>query len=242
MIKIHIITPVVHEFDTLKDLRHLEESGLELSHSNLEAGTISIESGYDEVFAGPDTVLKAIEAEKAEADAIVINCMGDPALEAVQEAVRIPVLGCGQTSMYFAALLGHKFSILPTLERRKAAYHNIAIRYGIEPRLASVRPTNIPVREIDDDPDASLKKLIECATVAVSEDDADVIIFGCTHFATFSNSLAIALLKKGYDVPIINPLPLTISAASNLVKNGLTHSKKAYPFPPKKELFGYKNL
>jgi Asp/Glu/hydantoin racemase len=44
--------------------------------------------------------------------------MGDPGLNAGKEAVDIPVLGIGQTSMNYAKNLGDKFSILPTLERR----------------------------------------------------------------------------------------------------------------------------
>ncbi|MCP4321048.1 MAG: hydrogenase expression protein HupH, partial [Alteromonadales bacterium] len=45
-----------------------------------------------------DTIKQAIKAERAGADAIIIDCMGDPGLNACREAVSIPVIGPCQTA------------------------------------------------------------------------------------------------------------------------------------------------
>lgn len=238
MIDIHVISPIAFETHVHKHLGHLQNSQITLSHSYLDKGPVSIESDYDEYFAAPGLVSRAIEAEKAGASAIVINCMRDPALTAVQEAVTIPVLGCGQTAMHYAAMLGHKFSVVPTLERSRAAYHSAAIKYGLASKLASVRPTNIPVREIDTNPQ-TLERLIQCISEAVIVDNADVIILGCTHFTSFAPQVTIALQEKGLDVPLISSLPLTFLTAATVALMGLRHSKKAFPLPLDKELVGY---
>lgn len=239
MTHIHIITPVAFKSDGRKTLGSLQsDNALTLTHSNLERGPVSIESDFDCLFAGPDTVANAIAAEQAGADAVIINCMRDPALAAVREAVAIPVLGTCQTAMQHAVLLGDTFSVIPTLASGRKAYRRIARAYGVEARLASVRPTLIPVRDIDSHP-RMLDRLIECATAAVVEDGASVIVLGCTHFAAFSKPLAMALYDKGMNVPLINPLSLTVLTAINMVKLSLTHSKLSHPLIPQKALVGY---
>ena len=237
---VHIITPVTQKTDALKGLEYLEKDGLVLTNSNLANGPASIECEYDELLAGPETILRALKAEREGADAIVINCMGDPALDAVREVVSVPVIGCGQTAMHYAAMLGHKFSVLPTLERRKFAYPAYANKYGLLSKLASVRPTGIPVREIDTDPKC-FESILACALAAIEEDGADAIVFGCTHFR-LDKELTQALSEKGLDVPVINPLPLAILAAANIATLNLCHSKMSYPVPPQKQRPGYEHF
>ncbi|NIB42670.1 Asp/Glu racemase [Pseudomaricurvus alkylphenolicus] len=238
MKSIHLLTPVAHPVDAVSFIAGQQDSEFRFVNHVLQKGPISIESDYDEVLAGPDMIKNASAAEREGASAIVLNCVADPSLAAIREAVNTPVVGCGQVAMHFAALLGHKFSILPTLERRKRCYQEMAIRYGLAEKLASVRPTNIPVRNIDSDPSA-FETLLQCTVEAILEDEADVIIFGCTHFAALESKITFGLKEQGLSVPIINPLPLAVEAAKSLVRNHLKHSKIAYPLPPQKEIVGY---
>jgi allantoin racemase len=53
----------------------------------------------DEVLAAPGVVDAAIKAEADGAEAVVIDCMLDPGLDAAREAVSIPVIGCGEAAM-----------------------------------------------------------------------------------------------------------------------------------------------
>jgi allantoin racemase len=222
----------------LDAVAHLEERGIEFSQSVLDMGPASVESEFDELFAGPDTVIKAMEAEKNGADAAIVLCMGDPGVMQAREAVSIPVLGPGETAMHYAAMLGHKFSILPTLERRRSTYEHHARLYGVESRLASVRPTNVSVLDIETS-NSTQQILIEKAIAAVEEDDADVIILGCVGFRDVDILVKEALANRGHNVPVIDALPLTILTAATLVWTGLSHSKNAYPMPPMKQFKGY---
>ena len=61
-------------------------------------------------------------------DAVVIDCMGDPALGAAREATSIPVLGPAQTSMHLAALLAHSFSIVTVLDSVVPLLEDLATR------------------------------------------------------------------------------------------------------------------
>lgn len=238
MAHIHLIAPVTTDFDLESPVEHLKERGLEFSTSHLTMGPASVESEFDELFAGPDTVIKAMEAEKNGADAVIVLCMGDPGVKQAREAVSIPVLGPGETAMHHAAMLGHKFTVMPTLERRKSTYEHHARLYGVENRLASVRPVGVPVLEIETNQDIQ-RALIEKAILAVEEDGADVLILGCVGFRGVDTLIADALAKRGHNVPVIDALPLTVLTAATLVWTGLSHSKNAYPFPPAKSFEGY---
>jgi Asp/Glu/hydantoin racemase len=44
--------------------------------------------------------------------------------------------------------------------------------------------------------------------------------------------------RRGYDVPVIDPTLAAIKMAAALVGAGLSHSKLAYPFSPKKLVSG----
>ena len=239
MVTVHLIVPTTTEFEFATGLRHLEGPDLKITQSHLAHGPASVESEYDELFSGPGIIENAIRAQNDGADAIVIVCMGDPALHAAREAVTIPVLGLGETAMHYAAMLGHRFSILPTLERRKVAYESKARQYGLESKLASVRPTNIAVLDIEDDQMVTFETLVDCAAAAVSQDGADVIVLGCGCFQDMDRMMEDALKQRGFSVPVIDSTPLTVLTAAALARTRLSHSKRAYPDPPKKTMTGY---
>lgn len=238
MVTVHLIVPTTTKFEFAGPLSYLEGPDLKLTQSHLVSGPASIESEYDELFAGPEVVAEAIRAQNNGADAIVIVCMGDPALHAVREAVSIPVLGIGETAMHYAAMLGHKFSILCTLDRRKANYETKARHFGLESKLASVRSTNTAVLDIHTDA-ATVDRLAEIATAAVTEDGADVIVLGCGCFQDMDRKMEQRLAERGLRVPVIDSTPLTVLTAAALVRTRLSHSKHAYPNPPAKDRPGY---
>ncbi|RMF85184.1 MAG: hydantoin racemase, partial [Nitrospinota bacterium] len=44
-------------------------------------------------------------------------------------------------------------------------------------------------------------------------------------------------LQHRIGVPVVNPVTAALKMAELLVSINLTHSKRAYPFPPKQEFF-----
>ena len=47
------------------------------------------------------------------------------------------------------------------------------------------------------------------------------------------------LKEKGYNVPVIDPIPLAVNSAYVLAKLKLSQSKKCYPYPPEKGMVGF---
>ena len=240
MTTIHIVTPLTtKEFRTLDELDLLTSPSLSFTHSFLDYGPPSIECEFDEALAVPGTIARAIEAERAGADAIVIDCMGDPGLMPIREAVRIPVLGPAETSMHLAAMLGQTFSIVTVLDSVRPMLLNLARVYGVSEKLASILVVNVPVLELADRSTEVQEALAEAALLAVERDGADVIVLGCTGFLGCAEAIGHRLLESGHDVPVIDPIPATVCVAEALVKAGLSHSKRTYAPPRPKDLVGF---
>jgi len=240
--KIRVIAPVTtkqFEATALKELSPSARPDTELSLVSLDKGPASIESRYESALAVPDVVAKIVQAEKDGMDAVIVDCMDDPGVEAGRELVSIPVVGPAETSMHVAAMLGHKFSIIGILDADVAVFEHHAARFGMSSRLASVRAVQIPVLELDDRARA-VTALVEQSIKAVKDDGAHVLIFGCTGMAGMAKDVEDGLRKEGItDVPVVDPPIIALKMAEALVDIGLSHSKRTYPAPPDKEIVGY---
>lgn len=221
-------TPRALKLSALDDLRERFPQ-LQLSQVGIESGPASIEGSFDEALCAPGVVHRCMEAARESVDQIVIDCMGDPGLEAAREAVSTCVLGSCETTLHVAAMLGHKFSVLTVLERVRSLLERRALIYGLREKLASVYAVDVPVLEIGLDEDALARALLERARVAIERDRADTIVLGCTGFLGLSRRLAAALEDSGYAVPVLDPLRTAVATAVSLSALGLSHSPRAFP-------------
>lgn len=238
---IELITPIITEgIRTLDEVAPFMRPDLVVTHSLIETGPASIESEFDEALSVPDTIRKAIDAERRGASAIIIDCMGDPGLHACREAVAIPVLGPCQTALHMAGLLGHAFAFVTVLDRLRSMIAKLVAGYGLRENYASFRAVDIPVLEIAADLGQLNAALAREAIAAVEVDHADVIVLGCTGFLGCAGSIRAALLARGLDVPVIDPIPVAVHVADALVKTGLAHTKLCYPPPRRKPIKGYR--
>lgn len=238
--RIHLITPIVTEgIRTLDDVAALNSADLSITQSLIATGPVSIECEFDEAMSVPGIVAEALAAERSGADAIVIDCMGDPGLKAAREVVSIPVLGPSETSMHLAAMLGHSFSVVTVLDSVVPMIENLAKVYGTSGKLVSVRVINIPVLELEAAPEKLTQELAKASLAAVESDGAHAIVLGCTGFLGCAEAIDTALKAKGYNLPVIDPIPATVCVAAGIVRAGLTHSKRTYAHPRSKDLKGY---
>jgi allantoin racemase len=211
----------------------------EISVVGLDRGPASLESEYEDALAVPDILGKVSAAEAEGVDAVIIDCMADPGLSPARELASIPIIGPAQTSMHLAAILAHRFSVITVLERDIPLFYRLARRYGLNSNLASVRPVNIPVLELDRNRERLIGALVEQSVKAVLEDGAHIIVFGCTGMSGLAKEVEQALAEQGYAAPVVDPSLAALKLAEALVGMGLSHSKRTYPPPPPKEVIGY---
>ncbi|MEQ9393657.1 aspartate/glutamate racemase family protein [Haliea sp.] len=237
---IHIITPIITEgVRSLDDVQPFLRPDMEVRHSLISTGPASIECSTDEALSIPGILEQAVAAEQAGASALIIDCMGDPGLEACRELVSIPVLGPAQTCMHYASMLGHHFAFITVLDRLKPMIDGLVARYGLQSNYAGFGAVDIPVLEIEQRLDELVDQLVTASLRSIETTRAGAIILGCTGFFGCAEAIAGRLAAAGYAVPVLDPIPLTLHAADALVKTGLSHSKYIYPTPRRKPLAGY---
>jgi allantoin racemase len=128
--------------------------------------------------------------------------------------------------MHVAATLGHRFGIVTVLDSIIAPLHKLARIAGLDSRLASVVACDIPVLELHE---GSYDAVLAGCRRAIG-DGADTLVLGCMSMAF----LGVAeRLSEELGVPVLNPALTGLKMAELLVGSGVSHSKRAYPVPPK---------
>jgi allantoin racemase len=240
--KIRAVTPIITQVFgpmIIEEFEKVARPGTEISNVFVRSGPASVESAYDEALAAPEVIARVREAEEEGMDAVIINCFGDPGLDAAREVVSIPVLGPCEASMHVAAMLGHKFSVITVLERLVPELELHAQKYGVGCKLASARSVDLPVLDLEKGREQFVGRMVEKAVEAIEEDGAHVIVLGCTGLAGLDAQVKDGLRDKGYEVPVIDPASIALKVAEALIDSKLAHSKRTYPYPPEKEIVGY---
>lgn len=205
--------------------------GTEIEIVGITEGPASVESMYEEYLSIPDTARNIARLEKEGWDAAIIGCAGDPGLDAMREITEnMLVVGPGQTSMQVAAMLGHRFSLLAVTASTVASGFELAYKAGVQAKLVSILPLDIPVLDLAQDRDGTIKKIVKIGQKAVDQDGADVLVLGCMSMGFLEVAADVADIIK---IPVINPARVAVKVAESLVASNLQHSKKAFMFPPK---------
>ena len=215
----------------LSVLREYAASDTQVDIADVDEGPASIESLYEEYLSIPNTIEKILEAEKAGYDAAILGCYGDPGLDAAREVTKqMVVVGPGEAGVMAAATCGHRFSIITVTASIVNALEHLVVKTGVGKKLASVRAIEIPVLELANDREGTVRRLIEEGGKAIDEDRADTLILGCMSMGFLGVAEE---MSERLGVPVINPGRTSLKMAEALVGAGLVHSKLAYMTPPK---------
>ena len=176
-------------------------------------------------------------SESGHYDAIVIQGFLDPVLYAAREVSRVPVLGCCNSALHIASLLGHRCSILDTLESMAIIIRENTRIYELDHKVVSVRSIEFPVREVlRKERLGELVGAMEAqARDAIEKDGADTLVLGCTALSWLVPEVRRRLATIGFDVPVVEPIHAAVTLARSLVYMRLNHSRVAYPTNRPKE-------
>lgn len=195
-------------------------------------GPRSIEGHYEEVLAAAATV-ELVSRHKADYDAFVIACYGDPGLFAAKEVTDRPVIGIGEASTLLACMIAHRFSVVTVIDRIVPMIEDMITRYGLQDRCASVRSSGLTVLEIEQDPDRAAREIVRAARAAVEDDGAEAITLGCAGMGLVERAVA----RELSDIPVVDGVVAGVKAAEALVGAGLRTSKlRAFATPELKEI------
>jgi allantoin racemase len=122
-----------------------------------------------------------VQAERDGFDGALIACFHDPMLWDVRQAVDIPVVGFGESSMVLAAMMGRRFGVVTISPYTVHDTEENIAKYGLADRCAGVRAVIEPGRE-QEKAMVDARHAIEIFNTAAREliaEGAEVIIPGC---------------------------------------------------------------
>jgi allantoin racemase len=228
--RIFIINPNTSESVTEKIenvARSVKRQDAEIAVVRVETGPTTIESSYDEAYAIAPTLDLVEQAIEERYDAIILSCFCEVGVEAAREISPVPVFGLEEVTLATAITLGSKFGIL-TEKRPRVAMKERHVRcYGLLQRMASVRPLELSVAELDRDPERTKAAGMALARRMVEEDGAEVIIMGCAAMAGYSEEL-----EQELGVPVLDPLIVAVKFVEAIVDMRQTHSRVGLCAPP----------
>jgi allantoin racemase len=232
-LKIRVVIPICHSTfndETLRDFSRYASPGTEISVVNISEGPRSIESEYEEAMSVPGVLDRVQQAERDGCDAVISGCFGDPGVRPARELVNIPVIGPAEASFLLAAGLGQRFSVVTVLKSVVPMIEHLVDAVGVPSRLASVRTINIPVLGLQDI--ETMKVALHREMVAaIEDDDAHVLVLGCTGMMGVAEDLRAKLHHDGFETPVVSPTAAALRLSETLVGLGLRHSRLTYMRP-----------
>jgi allantoin racemase len=168
-------------------------------------------------------------------DAVIQAGYGEHGREGLQELLAVPVVDITEAAAYVACLLGHKYSVVTTLDRTVPLIEDRLLLAGLNTRCASVRSSGLGVLQLEEDPDVTVKAIVAEAEKAVREDKAEVICLGCGGMAGLD-----AAVRQATGVPVVDGVTAAVKLAESLVGLGLSTSKiRTYAPPRRKRIDGW---
>uniref|UniRef100_A0A7J3ZJE1 Asp/Glu racemase n=1 Tax=Fervidicoccus fontis TaxID=683846 RepID=A0A7J3ZJE1_9CREN len=190
-------------------------------------GPRTIENSVEEAFAAT-SYLKLLCSLARQYDAFVVGCFGDPGLRAARELVERPIVGPGESSLHLAAMLADDFIVLTPLRTTIPLTRELVKRYGFAERVKAIVPVEVSVSSIISGDPEVIERLRSTIKSSVERHEAGAVVLGCM---SMGFALVDELLEGELDVPIVNPVKVSLKVAELIASLKLKHSKVSYPSP-----------
>ena len=197
-------------------------------------GAESVEGNFESYLAAVG-VMDAVMRHDQPFDAVIQAGYGEHGREGLQELLEVPVVDITEAAASTAMFLGHKYSVVTTLDRAVPMIEDRLKLAGLYDRCASVRASGMAVLELETQPERAVETIVEQAAAAVTQDHAEVICLGCGGMAELE-----AKVRARTGVPVVDGVAAAVTIAESLVRLGLRTSKvRTYAPPRSKRITGF---
>ncbi|WP_434615920.1 aspartate/glutamate racemase family protein [Arthrobacter sp. A5] len=214
--------------------RAVAAPGTEIIGLTPRFGADSCEGNFESYLAAV-AVMDKILAYPEPFDAVIQAGYGEHGREGLQELLDVPVVDITEAAASTAMFLGHKYSVVTTLDRTVPLIEDRLKLAGLDARCASVRASGLAVLELEEDPARAVAAITDQAERAVTQDKAEVIVLGCGGMAGLDEQIRTRL-----GVPVVDGVASAVTIAESLVRMGLSTSKvRTYATPRPKKVIGW---
>lgn len=199
--------------------RAVAAPGTEIVELTPFVGADSVEGNVESYLAAV-AVMDRVLAYEGEYDAVVQAGFGEHGREGLQELLDVPVVDITDAAAHLACLLGHRYSVVTTLDRTVPLIEDRLLLGGLASRCASVRASGLSVLELEESEEAAVAAIVEQARRAIAEDRAEVIVLGCGGMAGLDEAV-----RAATGAPVVDGVTAAVKLAESLVGLGLSTSK-----------------
>ena len=211
--------------------RAVASPGTEIIGLTPPFGAESVEGNLESYLAAV-AVQEAVRSYPEPYDAVIQAGYGEHGREGLQELCDVPVVDITEAAASTAQFLGHRYSVVTTLDRTVPLIEDRLLLAGLSQRCASVRASGLSVLELEEDPARAVEAIVAQSVAAVRDDHAEVICLGCGGMAGLTEQVAAAT-----GVPIVDGVAAAVTIAEGLVRLGLSTSKvRTYAAPRQKKI------
>ncbi|WP_068639500.1 aspartate/glutamate racemase family protein [Thauera butanivorans] len=214
--------------------RKFAAPGTEIVGLTPRFGAESVEGNFESYLCAVG-VMDAVMRYDQPFDAVIQAGYGEHGREGLQELLEVPVVDITEAAASTAMLLGHKYSVVTTLDRAVPLIENRLKLAGLDARCASVRASGMAVLELETQPQRAVETIVAQAEAAVRDDHAEVICLGCGGMAELEDKV-----RERTGVPVVDGVAAAVAIAESLVRLGLRTSKvRTYAPPRPKSIIGF---
>lgn len=141
-------------------------------------------------------LVSAVQREAA--DAYVVACVSDPAVEAVKEATDRPVIGCFRAATLGALARADRFGVIAFVEASKERQRRVLLSLGVQGQHVGSVALNLRMADLIDE-ERPRAALLAAGRQLVAA-GAGAVVLGCTGMAGHH-----AFLQSALGVPVIEP-------------------------------------
>src|SRR3954468_20131911 len=158
--------------------RGVASPGTEIVGITPRFGADSCEGNFESYLAAI-AVMDAVTSYPEPFDAVIQAGYGEHGREGLQELLDVPVVDITEAAASTAMFLGHRYSVVTTLDRTVSLIEDRLKLAGLSDRCASVRASGMAVLDLEHDPQAAVEAIAREAARAVEDDRAEVVCLGC---------------------------------------------------------------
>lgn len=217
--RVKIISPISIDQADLERRRvrygQAASAGTQIDVCNLPEGPTGLLCVADMV-ACEHAVFQACAGIRAdECDAILVDCVFDPAVDSIQKHTGVPTFGPMRTTLSLAHLVARNFAIVSRTQTQCEMMTDVIRRYGYGSSLVATRSLDLTYAQ-GRQPAVFVRAMAEQVRNAVRKDRAQAILMGSTTMA-----LDDKLLAAANGVPLFMPGMFTLRVMESMWNEGL---------------------
>jgi allantoin racemase len=211
--------------------RAVAAPGTEIVELTPFLGADSVEGNVESYLAAV-AVMDRVLAYQGDYDAVIQAGFGEHGREGLQELLDVPVVDITEAAAHLASLLGHRYSVVTTLDRTVPLIEDRLLLAGLSSHCSSVRASGLSVLELEESEERAVAAIVDQAKRAISEDRAEVIVLGCGGMAGLDTAV-----RDATSAPVVDGVAAAVKLAESLVSLGLSTSKvRTYAAPRAKTM------